>query len=426
MKNTWRAFAAAALILSCGTGPGSTVVEEELFFAPRPLPDPASPPEAGARQTDSSGEEGILRSAFRDAYVEALFRGLPLEGVLGGDRVNPWPAESPVSWSQNWSSTNRESNSFGIPGLVLALGAYGVSGSPVYTVSGPVLNHYGTSSGMNRANGAAGYGIPLGEAFVSEGEMVQRFSRGMVIAGRDGARFSFGPDPAPGLLEKLSEEERQKEFGGRDLSPEQSAAFAHAWAFAFSVRQGDSDGPVGKVSFSRPWVLETQGESLTLDGFYYKSYNRGKDVLVLLSGEGLPLRPHLLSGPFLQAVLSRRRLSGLPLGRASMGSPAGTGLGRSLAEGFALYGPPLSDSLPWPEIPVNPEAAEGEPPFLEAQRFARGWIVLRVIQKREPEVEEAADEIPAVDVPAPPVPASAGTPRDTGSKPDRDYGEPAW
>jgi hypothetical protein len=48
---------------------------------------------------------------------------------------------------------------------------------------------------------------------------------------------------------------------------------------------------------------------------------------------------------------------------------------------FALYGPPLSDPLPWP---VEAEDVSSETPlFQEAQRFARGWIVVKPVRESE-------------------------------------------
>jgi hypothetical protein len=136
-------------------------------------------------------------------------------------------------------------------------------------------------------------------------------------------------------------------------------------------------------------------------------------VLVLLDSPQLPRRAHLLSGPFLDAILSQKRLPGLEVERR-LGPTGGSGLGSSLAEGFALYCPPLSDPLPRPAANLRPtregtrggtppyedtpgesppadeglpgedtlgEAAPGEaateapPMFLQAQRFARGWMI---------------------------------------------------
>jgi len=251
---------------------------------------------------------------------------------------------------------------------------------------------YGRSAGFNRANGAAGYGIPLGEVFFYGGTAVQRFGRGRMIITREGSRFSFEQDTSGFLLESLDEEKKDLEFGGRNIPPEVSNAFAYSWAFVFSGKEGESDGPVTRVTFPRPWIIQTGGTEIAIKGFFYKSYNNAQDVLVLVDSEHLPLRARFLSGPFLSAVLSRKRLPGLGTIRL-LGSAAGTGLGRSLAEGFALYGPPLSDPLPR----LNQDETTGEASealFVEAQRFARGWIVVRNVKppaESGPNIESEAE-----------------------------------
>jgi hypothetical protein len=78
-----------------------------------------------------------------------------------------------------------------------------------------------------------------------------------------------------------------------------------------------------------------------------------------------------LGKPILSVLLSRQRLPGLERERSLGSSSGGSALAKSLAEAFAVYGPPLSDPLPWPA-----ESEEG-PLFLEAQRFSRGWIIAR-------------------------------------------------
>ena len=360
----------------------------ELFFSPALLPNLRIPAEAGGRTENPEDETGILKTAFCDAYMEALLRGVELTGVLGSDRCSPWPDTAPESWSQNWaiaeSSPSIAPNSWGMPNLVLALGNYpalaelpGISNAEkalgvVFTVYGPILDMYGKSGGYGRANGAAGYGVPLGELFFFEGAAVQRFSRGRMIIAKEGNRFAFQDDLLNYLLENLDSEERNKEFGGRNISQEETLAFAYAWAFSFSEKEGTSDGPIARVAFSKPWILEAGSEKIAVNGFYYKSYNKAQDVLVLLISENLPLRVHRLSGPILKTIISGKRLSGLGLQR-KIGASAGSGLGKSLADGFAVYGPPLSDPLPFP----NQNAKTGEALFLEAQRFARGWIVVK-------------------------------------------------
>jgi hypothetical protein len=384
---------ALGIAVSCTSvsPPGDTL--PELYFVPQDLPEPVIPPDAGARSEDPDDEAGGLKDAFRQAYAEALFRGLPLTGVLGSDRVHSWPAAAPESWAQNWTSEDTAPNSWGVPGLVLALGDYhAVGGSPVYTVSGPVLHQYG-KSGLNRANGAAGYGIPLGELFFENGGAVQRFTKGRIITDREGARFIPGEDPAVSLLQNLSPEDRETEFGGRDIPPGVSAAFVYAWAFAFAGGEWAADGPVERLVFSKPWILPAGPEEIAVSGLYIKSYNRGKDVFVLTDAPGLPLRAHHLRGPILALLAGRKRLPGLeqkPLGGGARGG--GIPGVQALVLSLSLYGPPLTGVLPFPA------EDDGEGPlYLEAQRFARGWIVVKAPQPpKEPEpvrTEDPADGI---------------------------------
>jgi hypothetical protein len=396
--------------VSCTTvapPPGAVLPEGDLYFVSQDLPEPVIPPDAGARSEDPDDEAGGLKDAFRQAYAEALFRGLPLTGVLGSDRVHAWPAAAPESWTQNWAGQDTAPNPWGIPELVLALGDFhAAGGSPVYTVSGPVLYQYGKSGGLNRSNGAAGYGIPLGELFFENGAAVQRFTKGRIIVDREGTRFVPGEDPAAALLRDLSPEDREAEFGGRDIPPGVSAAFAHAWAFAFAGREWTGDGPVERLVFSKPWILPAGTEEIALAGLYIKSYNRGEDVFVLADAPQLPFRAHHLRGPILNLLAERKRLPGLeqrqPLGGARTG-----GAVQALVSSFALYGPPLSDPLP---RPAEEDAGEG-PLYLEAQRFARGWIVVKPPQppeepaaepererpeaEREPETERMEDPVTA-------------------------------
>lgn len=360
-----------------------------LYFEAQDLPVLSMPIEIGARQENPVDEKGILYDNFRNAYLEALLRGVSLTGTLGSDRVNPWPADNPQSWSQNWASAEELSidNSWGFSNLVLALGDYRLLGAaetdgnrdlivaPVFAVYGPILDLYGKSTGYNRANGVVGYGVPVGEIFFSEGAAVQRFSRGRMIASREGGRFSFQQENTTSLLSRLSPERKASEFGGRGIPQEVANAFAYTWAFVFSEKEGTSDGPVVKVIFPKPWVFEAGSEEIVVKGFYYKSYNRGRDILVLADSDRLPTRAHILSGPILQAILSGKRLPGLGLERV-LGKASGQGLRKSLTTGFALYGPPLSDPLPLP----NKDAKDGDL-FLEAQRFARGWIVVKAPSK---------------------------------------------
>ena len=392
-------------LINCNTAAPSVSLPSELFFVWQSLPDLNIPADVGGRSENPEEETGMIRNAFREAYAEALLRGLSLNGVLGSDRVSPWPEAAPESWSQNWTNEDANPNSWGIDNLVLALGSFEAlaelselsgkekASANVFSIHGPILDMYGKSAGYSRANGVAGYGVPLGETFYSKGAAVQRFSRGRMIIAPEGSRFSFEDDLFAYTIGNLEAEEINKEFGGRNIPLEVTNAFIYTWAFFMSEKEGTSDGPIIKVSFSKPWRLETGEMSVTVNGFYYKSYNKSQDVLVIIDAEQLPLRAHYLYGPFLKAILSNKRLSGLET-QKKLGAAAGQGLGRSLADGFAVYGPPLSDPMPLPvskirelsSEPINYSDPADDAPellFMEAQRFARGWIVIGPSAKPE-------------------------------------------
>jgi hypothetical protein len=153
--------------------------------------DPRDP----ALELEAEERESISRS-FRKAYAEALSRGLPLEGVLGGDRVHAWPSGSPLAWVQNWKSSEAYPNSWGLPNLVLAI--RGFNAEETFIVRGPILDAYGKSGGRGGANGAAGYGPPLSDAFPYGEGIAQRFGEGLIAADASGqAAFIPRDPPAP-------------------------------------------------------------------------------------------------------------------------------------------------------------------------------------------------------------------------------------
>ncbi|MCL1927648.1 MAG: hypothetical protein FWG07_02500 [Treponema sp.] len=404
MKKNYSLFLPVLIIVlsNCNTTAPTVHLPAELFFISQSLPDLEIPDEVGGRSENPEDETGIIRNAFRDAYAEALLRDLKLKGVLGSDRVNPWPETAPESWSQNWTNEETNPNSWGIDNLVLALGKFEPLAeltekenafAYVFSVHGPILDMYGKSAGYNRTNGITGYGIPLGEVFYLNGTAVQRFSRGRMIIAPEGSRFSFEDDFFTFTLENIEPEEFDREFGGRNIPLDVSNAFIYTWAFFISEKEGTSDGPIVKVSFSKPWTIEAGEGSITIKGFYYKSYNKSNDVLVLIDSEQLPLRAHYLYGSFLKAVLSNKPLQGMGT-QKKLGAGTGAGLGRSLTDGFAIYGPPLSDPLPLPVSKIrelspttfNDFAIYDDPSvllFMEAQRFARGWIAIKPSEESE-------------------------------------------
>ncbi|MDR0403158.1 MAG: hypothetical protein LBH35_06165, partial [Treponema sp.] len=120
-------------------------------FQPASVPLLAVPPDVGTFSEYPAANSDPVVKAFHEAYVEALLRGIPLKGVLGGDRVHFWPGRDPQGRIQNWTNGAEEANSWGLPGLVLAIGGAGNPGETyrVYTVSGRILDRYGRNPGPN-------------------------------------------------------------------------------------------------------------------------------------------------------------------------------------------------------------------------------------------------------------------------------------
>jgi hypothetical protein len=153
--------------------------------------DPRDP----AQGLEAEEREGISLS-FRAAYAEALGRGFPLEGVLGGDRVHAWPAGSALAWVQNWKTAEAYPNSWGLPDLVLAI--RGFDAARVFIVRGAVLDLYGKSGGRGGANGVAGYGPPLSDEFPYGEGIAQRFGKGLITVDAAGHAAFIPDEPAPG------------------------------------------------------------------------------------------------------------------------------------------------------------------------------------------------------------------------------------
>jgi hypothetical protein len=370
-------------------------------FRPEPVPVLEIPPGVGMlSEYPSADSSDPVPAAFHEAYAEALLCGLPLEGVLGGDRVHLWPGDDPQGRIQNWTSGADEANSWGFPGLVLAIGGAGDPDESykVYTVSGRILDRYGQSPGPNIGNGVAGYGHPLGEVFFRNGAAVQDFSKGSIAVDKTGTIFIpsagsalAGPGPEPSARGSSRED-----FSG--LAPEIAAAFSVAVKAVLGEKSAErSDGPVIGVVFSDPWIVA--GPGIPISGVYIKSYDAGESIFVFVNAPALPKRARFLTGPFLTILLrSGNRLPGAE--NESYTAPvsgAGSPYMKALLEGFSLYGVPLSDR----------RAVESDEPgtFQEAQRFSKGWIIA------PPLVAEAAvsgggttggeivtrEEVPAVD-----------------------------
>jgi hypothetical protein len=348
-----------------------------LRFGPAGAVSFEIPPGVGLSGLES-GEpaDPELNRSFREAYLEGLFRDLPLAGVLGGDLVHSWPPQSPIAWVQNWQGTEEIPNSWGLPSLILAVQSF--SGSRAFIVQGILMDAYGRSAGIGRANGAMGYGTPLGEDFLYEGQAAQRFEKGLLIVETlrdDGhaGRIRFDPaelPPPPEMLGVFAE--------GLEGEPV-SEAFRAAWPLIFDKLASPSgvvtvDAPGAALLFSAaPWQLPL-GEAgrLSIKGIYIQSLAEGRALLFLsdysVTGTGetvieAGLRARLLVSPFLDALIAEEALAGSP---APSNLPEESGGKRfdRLLEGFARYGIPLSNPL---------FRAEGGS-YTEAQRFSRGWI----------------------------------------------------
>jgi len=216
-----------ALLAGCKTGPesapstvdllrnpGSAEFPENLYFLPQELPGLALSSDLGVSDTSPNAAE----AAFGEAYLDGLFRGLPLTGVLGGDRVHPWPADSPTGKIQNWNSSLEAPNSWGIPGLVLALSSLEAD-APVFIVSGAILDQYGKSSGVNRANGISGYGIPLGNAYFEDGAAFQSFSLGTIKVDSTGSYFFQAEASEDGAFQFEDEADDTDQFNTMRIPP---------------------------------------------------------------------------------------------------------------------------------------------------------------------------------------------------------------
>jgi hypothetical protein len=379
---------------------GDYSTPEGLRFMPTPLPVEASFLETAfgvgtitrERQDPtaalSSAEKAALTASFQNAYSAGLLRGLPLDGVLGGDHIHSWPIAPPVTWVQNWRSSENYPNSWGIPSLILAV--RGIRQEKVFIIHGPILDAYGKSGGVGGANGAAGYGAPRGEEYRWGNGIAQRFDFGLIIIDGSGKSI-FLQEDVPSVKEQIP-------AGVGEI-------FRSAWINA--VDRGftalPNDGPVYYIDFP-PWTLTggsgASGKSFVLSGLYYQIFDEGKTLFIrgefpagfLSGGVGLDpgsigsvpenVRPgfgsvRVLTGPFLAALMSAhdKPIPGtealaedsLPAGfTARIAAQENSAFARTLLRGIAHYGFPLSDA-----IPQKDDSGKG---WKEAQRFTRGWI----------------------------------------------------
>jgi hypothetical protein len=362
---------------------------ENLYFMPASMPALKAAPGVGAITRESRdrasslspGEKAALTKSFQDAYADALLRGQPLTGVLGGDLVHSWPETNPSGWVQNWQTADPQPNSWGIPSIILAIQSIEIlremAQDRVFTVHGAALDFYGRSSGMNGANGDRGYGSPRGEEFFYNSNIAQRFELGLIVTPGSGKGFFLpGPPPSDGL-------EAPQETGvfapvPKGYSGKIRNAFLTAWKMALdrNIEVMIPDGPGIYLPFPNDPAAPEGG---ALEGHYVQTFNKQTSLLVLPDTPALPLHARFITSPFLDVLLlpgeyPLRGGEGLePLDIAYTGDDAFI---RRLVDGFALYGFPLSDPLPFKTKDAAPSS------WQEAQRFFRGWIIAD-LEKRD-------------------------------------------
>ncbi|MDR2094614.1 MAG: hypothetical protein LBP76_03745 [Treponema sp.] len=357
-----------------------------LTFSSAPLPALHSMPGVGYLNTSSgdrvsslsTAEKAELTGAFRAAYQDALIRDLPLRGALGGDLVHGWPASAPLGWVQNWRSTRSTANSWGLPTLVLAVG--GLTRDKVYALSGPILDQYGKSGGVNRTNGVPGYGVPLTGEFLFGDGIAQRFVHGLITVDGSG-KSAFHAEEAPSSRETPPPSAGLYSGAYPPQSPETPAGlrrrFLAAWNAAVDsgIQPLIPDGPVRYAGLrNAPWTIgENRNRSIKLDGFYYQTYNGETSVFILGLAPELPPYPRLVSGPILDLLLAwahpipgAETLQDEALYMDESRSDDAADFIKALIRGMGIYGFPVSDSVPR-------QVSEGS--LLPAQRFSKGWIM---------------------------------------------------
>ncbi|MDR0409869.1 MAG: hypothetical protein LBH18_05670 [Spirochaetaceae bacterium] len=343
-----------------------------VFFMPSEPPPARIPSDVGivsGRDLEKEGADGAeLSFLFRRAYWDALMRDMPLLDVLGIDRVHRWPENSNLTWTQNWRSAETSFNSWGIPGLVLAI----LSGGGVFTVSGDILDVYGKTMGLDGANGALGYGSPRGSDFLMRftdytlPTLAQRFDNGLIYINSMG-RGSFIAEKAPSDIIELSETVGFYADGDDELRQTIETMFRRAYKGIID-RQGRGlkvDGLVEYASFGgNVHLVNVAGDLFSVMGFFVQYYGNGRFAAVLsfaLNDAGrlvFPLDARVIEPPFAEVLLYAVRL------------PSASGLSpdpfeiyadtREIVKSFALYGIPLTDSF----VSVNRGSL--------SQRFSKG------------------------------------------------------
>jgi hypothetical protein len=357
---------------------------ENLRFIPAPLPDLSVPPGVGvvSRKAGERGallteeERAALEQSFRSGYREALLRGVPLAGVLGGDQVHEWPPESPLVWVQNWRSAEPRPNSWGLPALILSLRNF--ADPKIFALSGPILDSYGKSGGLNGANGAAGYGAPLGEPFSYEGGIAQRFDHGLMVIKPEGETVFVFPDDPPAARDAPPPAALPAGGQAADRIGEAFRAARELTVNAAPETAGYPplvpDGPAERLGLEPVAPGRGGTGTITIRDVYAQSLDNASAVLILIDSPDLPFAARLLRSPYLEAFLAAEkvRLPGAEELEADT-FKAGEGRFRALLPGLALYGVPLSD-----EIPLSGDELGGS-----VQRFSRGWMTARVMPHRK-------------------------------------------
>jgi hypothetical protein len=280
-------------------------------------------------------EKRAVTESFRVAYIEGLLRGLPLEGTLGGDLVHSWPPEEALCLAQNWRIREGAPNSWGIPALVLAV--RGAGKDEAHILRGGVLDQYGKSGGRGRANGVAGYGAPLGEEFLYGDGIAQWFEHGLIRVDASGRSFFEETEPPAVFLGGTGG------YAGEEGGVEAYFQQARRRGAYSNLPVLGADEPVRRLEIPA-------AESLPGGTLYFQTCNKGGVLLLLPRFPGLPFRPRIVAGAFLDAFLSD----------ASEPSLEGR-----LLRGIGNYGLPLTDPYPDPGI------------YRETQRFTRGRMTLR-------------------------------------------------
>jgi hypothetical protein len=365
-----------AVVLVVEDPPYITKEASGISFEPTGTTLLSVPDEVGVisdRSIENSTVSGQSR-LFIAAYRQALIQEIPLKGVLGMDRVHRWPENSGLTWAQNWISAAAQPNSWGVPGLVLAV--WNGKAGKVFTVTGGILDMYGKSLGIGGANGVVGYGSPLTDVFFmdlpgySQPVYAQRFDYGVLYVDETGKggfitgkapSTSIGDDEMTGFYPTDDSELREK----------LKKTFNRAYKNLVDRYEGlvKADGPVEYLNFDGyTWHIEVGERILFLTGIYVQYYNEdvfaaalpdfsiedGEDTEALM----FLTEARIISPPFSRVIFdgarlpSAEELTPYPLDEYARRPP--------LLKSFALYGIPLTDSF------VSVETG------MPVQRFSRG------------------------------------------------------